>query len=66
MYLSTFQNYEYLTSTCTWYIFRVLGVLDQLCLTPNPNMAFKFIILSTMPNAGKMVEYWYSDCVLLA
>ena len=31
MYLSTFLKNEYLTSTCTWYIF---GVLGQLYLTP--------------------------------
>ena len=30
MYLSTFQKNEYLTSTCTWYIFGVLGVLEYL------------------------------------
>ena len=30
MYLSTFLKNEYLTSTCTWYIFGVLGVLEYL------------------------------------
>ena len=40
MYLSTFLKNEYLTSTCTWYTFGVLGVLEYLVnstvLDPNP------------------------------
>ena len=44
MYLSTFKKNEYLASTCTWYIFVVLGVLEYLVylstwstvLDPNP------------------------------
>ena len=38
MYLSTFLKSEYLTSTCTWYIFGVLGVLEYLvnCTSPQP------------------------------
>ena len=37
MYLSTFLKNEYLTSTCTWYIFVVLGVLESTVLNPNPD-----------------------------
>ena len=33
MYLSTFYKNEYLTSTCTWYIFRILDVLEYLTPT---------------------------------
>ena len=40
MYLSTFKKNEYLTSTCTWYIF---GVLGQLYLTPTLDKT-KFMI----------------------
>ena len=38
MYLSTFLKNENLTSTCTWYIFWVLGVLEYLvnCTGPQP------------------------------
>ena len=32
MYLSTLKKNEYLTSTYTWYIFGVLGVLGQPCM----------------------------------
>ena len=39
MYLSTFLKNEYLTSTCTWYIFGVLGVLEYLSTVLDPNPA---------------------------
>ena len=36
--LKYFLKNEYLTSTCTWYIFGVLGVLEYLvnCTSPQP------------------------------
>ena len=47
MYLSTFKKNEYLTSTCTWYIFGVLGVLESTVLDPNPDIYCEYDVAIT-------------------
>ena len=60
MYFKYFKKNEYLTSTCTWYIFVVLGVLGQLYLTPtlmsSTTIKENVILLQDRYNAAQTVK----------
>ena len=60
MYFKYFKKNEYLTSTSSWYIFVVLGVLGQLYLTPtlmsSTTIKENVILLQDRYNAAQTVK----------